>query len=180
MEVSFLGSAEGGPRLELDHEQFAYAGKFGMTNTGKAVASEGRELVGAASFNRDRTDETIAWIRYITIRSDRQSEGIGSWLLDVTAEHLLEDSELVKIAVNNPFAYRAAYKAGFGFTGARTGLAEVVLARPYSRSTEAYQCGLDVFRDRGNLSQDTRSALEDWQGDEKPPVLTAELRRSFN
>lgn len=174
MEVSFLGSAEGGPRLDLDHDRFAYAGKFVMTNTGKAVASRASEQVGAASFNRDRTDETVVWIRYITIRADCRGEGIGSWLLAVTSGHLLEDNELVKIAVNNPFAYRASYKAGFVFTGVRTGLAEVVLARPDERSREAYQRGLDFFLEREDLSSDTRSTLENWRVDDPPPVVTAE------
>ena len=56
------------------------------------------------------------------------------------------------IAVNNPFAYEALYRAGFGFTGRETGLAELLLERPTDapadRPAAAYREGLDRFRER--------------------------------
>ena len=41
MEYVVLGWPSDGPTLRLDYRQFAYAGKFVMSNTGKAVAYEG-------------------------------------------------------------------------------------------------------------------------------------------
>jgi hypothetical protein len=51
------------------------------------------------------------------------------------------------IAVNNPFAYVAAVKAGFGYTGEETGIAELVMAWP-SHSEDRYEAGLGRFEDR--------------------------------
>jgi len=63
----------------------------------------------------------------------------------------------VKIAVNNPFAYEACYRAGFAFTGETTGIAELVLAwTPGSDADEdsdSYGDGLDRFRER-DLSEE--------------------------
>lgn len=173
MEFDIRGDADGGPSLRLDHEDFAYAGKFVMSNTGKAVAEEGGELVAAAAFNRDRTDPEVAWIRYVTVRSDRRGEGVGSNLLAFTVEHLRSDHDRVRIAVNNPFAYEAAYKAGFGYTGDRTGLAELVLERPDDRSQAAYRAGLDVYRTRDGLSADAAAFLGGRDGS-VPPLIARE------
>lgn len=151
-----------GPRLQLDHEAFAYAGKFVMTNTGKAVIEEDREILGAVAFNRDRTDEEIWWCRYITVRTDRRGEGIGASLLESVAEQLLRraDATRVKIAVNNPFAYEASYKAGFGYSGEQTGIAELVLTRPSPQDPQMYLRGLEEYRDRDDLSAAERSFVE--------------------
>ena len=71
----------------------------------------------------------------------------------------------VKIAVNNPFAYEALYKAGFGFTGERTGIAELVLERPHDTDATAYRAGLARYRER-DLSGAERSFLD---GRSEPP-----------
>ena len=163
-----LGGPEGGPALDLDHRRFRYAGKFVMTSTGKAVVREDGTPVGAAAFNRDRTDPGTAWIRYVTVRDDRRGNGIGADLADRTAAHLLRDAARVKIAVNNPFAYEALYKAGFGYTGERTGLAELVLARPGDRSVAAYRAGLAAFRERDDLAAEEVAFL-DRKSDGGPP-----------
>jgi GNAT superfamily N-acetyltransferase len=117
--------------LELDADEFAYAGKFRVPSR-KAVtrSDDGESIVAAISFSRDRADEDAVRVRYVTVREDRRGEGVGSSLLDFTAERLLEENGAVRISVNNPFSYAAARKAGFGWTGEETGLAELVMERP--------------------------------------------------
>jgi GNAT superfamily N-acetyltransferase len=161
MDVVVLGTAEEGPSLRLDHEVFAYAGKFVMTTTGKALAREKGSVIGAAAFNRDRTDESTVWVRYITVRKKRRGEGVGPVLLGELADRLLSDGgpgpcSRVRIAVNNPFAYEAAYKAGFGYVGEGTGVAELVLERPGGRDRDLYRRGIELFADRSGLTRDER------------------------
>jgi len=149
MEYALLGWPPDGPTLELDYRSFSYAGKFVMSSTGKAVGRSDGAIVGAVAFNEDRTDETTLWFRYVTVREDRRGEGIGPELLAFALDCAARRGyEQVKIAVNNPFAYQAAYRAGFGFTGETTGIAELVLAWPADRSRQTYQAGLDRYRDR--------------------------------
>ncbi len=151
MDVELLGWPADGPTLDLDHERFAYAGKFVMSSTGKVVARDGDELVGAVAFNADRTDDGTCWLRYVTVRRDRQGEGIGPRLLAVAREAVVDGGyERVTIAVNNPLAYDASYRAGFRFTGEETGIAELVLAwSPGDGDAGAsYEAGLRRFAER--------------------------------
>ena len=151
MECAVLGWPPDGPTLRLDHERFAYAGKFVMSATGTAVARAGDEIVGAVAFSPDRTDEAVLRLRYVTVRRDRQGEGIGPRLLRFVADRARDrDFANCLIAVNNPAAYEAAYRAGFAFTGEETGVAELVLADACGteRSPERYREGLDVFAAR--------------------------------
>jgi len=203
MEFALLGWPAAGPTLRLDFREFSYAGKFVMSNTGKAVVrdpwgpraapptvdadverpepgSEGdpfeRDVVAAAAFNEDRTDPGVLWIRYITTRHDRRGEGIGARLAAFVAERAAERGyRRCRIAVNNPFAYHALYKAGFVFTGRETGLAELVLERPGERDAATYQCGLDTFRtdEERDLSDDERSFLDRHEDDGAPPLVSA-------
>lgn len=188
MQYAVLGGPGDGPTLRLDWRAFSYAGKFVMSNTGKAVAYEGRTLaerddwppaareaddpledvVAAVSFNDDRTDPATAWLRYVTVREDRRGDGVGARLSAFAADHLLADHDRVKIAVNNPFAYEALHKAGFGFTGEETGIAELVLQRPCADRAGAYQAGLDRYRER-DLS-DAESAFLARKADASPPL----------
>jgi GNAT superfamily N-acetyltransferase len=118
--------------LELDADEFAYAGKFRVSSR-KAVTrdeEESEDIVAALSFSYDRADDEAVRVRYITVREDRRREGIGSALLDFAAERLLKRYDRVRISVNNPYSYAAARKAGFGWTGEETGLAELVMERP--------------------------------------------------
>jgi len=164
MEFAVLGWPPDGPALRLDHRRFAYAGKFVMTTTGKAVAraaggdADAPDAVGddggfdaplaAVAFNRDRTDPGALWLRYVTVREDRRGEGIGPRLCAFLAARARDRGvDRLRIAVNNPFAYEALYKAGFGYTGERTGLAELVLERPPPPGAD-YAAGLDAFRER--------------------------------
>lgn len=146
MEFALLGWPDAGPTLDLDHREFAYAGKFVMSSTGKAVARDGDAVVAAVAFSADRTDDTVAWLRYVTVRADRRGEGLGPRLLAFATAALHERHAEVRIAVNNPFAYEAASKVGFGWTGEETGLAELVMAHPSDRGR--YADGLDVYRER--------------------------------
>ena len=170
MKAELLGWPPDGPKLELDYRRFSYAGKFVMTNTGKAVLREGEEIRAAAAFNEDRTDSTCLWIRYITTHTDYRGEGIGTRLLQFVRERARKRGyERVRIAVNNPFAYEACYRAGFSYTGRETGLAELVLEAPGERSKERYQRGFDAFRGR-DASDGERSFL-DRKRDADPPTV---------
>jgi GNAT superfamily N-acetyltransferase len=217
VEIEILAWPSDGPKLRLDHERFAYAGKFVMTNTGKAVARErphgvgvhgveadaadddvrdeavdggddapeeggadrvheanGEErILAAAAFNADRTDSETLWLRYVTVARERRGDGIGPRLCAFVAGRALDRGyERVRIAVNNPYAYEALYKAGFGFTGEETGIAELVLERPGDRSTERYRAGLSRFRDR-DLT-DEESAFLDARRGTGPPAIRDE------
>jgi GNAT superfamily N-acetyltransferase len=179
MEYAVCGWPEDGPTLRLDYREFAYAGKFVMSATGKAVVrdpertSEGKwdeEIIAAVAFNADRTDSRALWLRYITVRADRRGGGLGARLAAfITERALARGYERLRIAVNNPFAYEALYKAGFGYTGRETGLAELVLEHPLERSRSAYQAGLDVYRDR-DLTEDEEDFLKS-RIDANPPAM---------
>ena len=200
MQFELLGWPAEGPTLALDYRRFSYAGKFVMSATGKAVVREAgagdaapaehdadtladhggadtRDVVAAAAFDADRTDETVCRIRYITVREDRRGEGIGPRLAAFVAERARERGfERARIAVNNPFAYQALYRAGFRFIGEETGVAELVLDRPFGnetpRSRERYQAGLDVYRDR-ELAEEERSFLDAKREADPPSVVDA-------
>ncbi|ELZ27433.1 N-acetyltransferase GCN5 [Halosimplex carlsbadense 2-9-1] len=203
MEYVLLGWPEAGPTLTLDWQRFSYAGKFVMSNTGKAVVRTGEvagppvtddgdaaaDVVAAAAFNEDRTDSSVCWIRYITVREDRRGDGIGPDLAAFVAARARDRGyDRARIAVNNPFAYQALYRAGFAFTGEETGVAELVLDRPLGegsgatdagrpaadRSRSTYQAGLDIYRERAEtddgpgLSADEREFLVE-KGNSGPP-----------
>jgi GNAT superfamily N-acetyltransferase len=212
MQFELLGWPAEGPTLALDYRRFSYAGKFVMSATGKAVVREAgagdaapaehdadtladhggadtRDVVAAAAFDADRTDETVCRIRYITVREDRRGEGIGARLAAFVAERARERGfERARIAVNNPFAYQALYRAGFHFTGDETGVAELVLDRPLEddarqvadRSRERYQAGLDRYRERDrspdepDLSTDERTFLDEKRGADPPAPVALE------
>lgn len=162
MKFELLGRPPDGPTLSLDYREFAYAGKFVMSSTGKTVAREGGEILGALAFSPDHDDPAVVHLRYVTVRDDRQGEGIGSRLLRFSAETLQgAPYETVTIAVNNPLAYQACYRAGFAFTGRETGIAELVMTYTPDehRSSRAYRDGLKRFEER-DLPQPQQAALE--------------------
>ena len=172
MEFALLGWPEDGHSLRLDYRQFAYAGKFVMTSTGKAVIGDDGVVV-AAAFDADRTDAETLCIRYITVRQDRQGERLGPRLLAFVRERAAERGyDRVTIGVNNPFSYQAAYRAGFCFTGTQQGLAELTLVWPGDRGTDRYQDGLELFRER-ELSDAESSFLADKRGSEPPALVAA-------
>jgi len=167
VEYELLGWPSDGPTLRLDHERFSYAGKFVMSNTGKAVARDDRidddPIVAAVAFNEDRTDPKTLWFRYVTVARDRRGEGIGPQLLGRVREWAIDRGyDRLTIAVNNPFAYEALYRTGFVYTGEQTGIAELVLEYVPDGPTpsrDQYQTGLDLFRDR-ELSTDEEAFLD--------------------
>ncbi|WP_276281217.1 GNAT family N-acetyltransferase [Halorussus caseinilyticus] len=196
MEYALVGWSEDEPRIRLDHREFSYAGKFVMSNTGNAVARdpetvesererdpesdggtdtdwlEDDRIVAAIAFNEDRTDSATAWLRYVTVRRDRRGEGIGARLAGFATARLRERGyDRVQIAVNNAFAYHALYKAGFGYTGDQTGLAELVLAAPADRTAEGYQSGLDAYREREDLTTAERDFLAAKADTDPPDVI---------
>ncbi|WP_423750547.1 GNAT family N-acetyltransferase [Salinirarus marinus] len=176
-----LGWPPDGPQLRLDYRRFRYAGKFVMSNTGKAVAcdpdatreGEYDAALAAVAFNEDRTDPATWWLRYITVRDDLRGEGLGARLAAFAADRIeSRGGDRIRIAVNNPFAYQALYKAGFGFTGEETGIAELVLERPDPRDTEAYQSGLDRYRTR-DPGDPEATFLDDKRGASPPGRVDA-------
>ncbi len=202
METVLLGWPSEGPTLRLDYRRFSYAGKFVMSTTGKAIVREPAEdrtesvdgsdsrgtgasadagrfdddVLAAVAFNADRTDKKTLWLRYVTVRDDRRGEGLGPRLCAFVADRAkARGYDRLKIAVNNPFAYEALYRAGFVFSGETTGLAELVLVRsidgsPRGRSKRTYQSGLDRYRDR-DLSADERAFLERKRGTSPPETI---------
>jgi GNAT superfamily N-acetyltransferase len=169
MEYTVLGWPEDGPTLRLDYRQFSYAGKFVMSTTGKAVARDDDTILAAVAFNEDRTDPNTLWLRYITTRKDHRGEGIGTRLAAFITDHAhVYGYDRVSIAVNNPFAYHALHKAGFGFTGERTGIAELVLEHPSDRTS--YPEGLDEFRER-DLSDEEQTFLDTKSAERPPPII---------
>ncbi|WP_436347730.1 GNAT family N-acetyltransferase [Natronorubrum sp. FCH18a] len=199
MEYELLGWPPDGPKLRLDYERFSYAGKFVMTNTGKAVARDATAaidenasaaeidgsavetpIVAAVAFNEDRTDEGTLWLRYVTVERSRRGEGIGPELLALVRDRAVERGyDRLRIAVNNPFAYEALYRTGFAYTGETTGIAELILEYPTpidgaDRSErERYQAGLEEFRDR-DLSDEEESFLESRRDGGPPGVGSAD------
>ena len=160
MEYAVCGWPDDGPTLSLDYRTFVYAGKFVMSRTGKAIARDpeaGEDgIVGAVAFDEDRTDPETLRLRYITVHAERRGEGIGARLAAFIAERALARGyDRVRIAVNNPFAYEALSKAGFGYTGEETGIAELVLDYPAERTRAAYQDGLDTYRGRDLSAAET-------------------------
>ncbi len=169
MQFECLGSEADGPTLRLDHTEFAYAGKFVMSRTGKTAVREDGDLLGAVAFSEDNADPETVHLRYVTIREDRRGEGIGPQLLRFTAEQL-DTYEQVVIAVNNPIAYEACYRAGFAYTGEQTGIAELRLRYgPENRDAEQYREGFAVFRER-DLPPEQERVCEQY-GDELPSVV---------
>jgi len=181
MEFVLLGWPPDGPTLRLDYRCFAYAGKFVLGTTGKAAVRDGDadptteyddHLLAAASVSPDRTDDDCLCVRYVTVRDDRQGEGLGARLLAFVADRAADRYDRVRIAVNNPAAYVAAHRAGFGFTGRETGLAELVCERPADRpaprDADAYRAGLDRYRER-DLATDDVARLDE-KAAAGPPV----------
>jgi GNAT superfamily N-acetyltransferase len=194
MEFVLLGWPDDGPTLRLNYRRFAYAGKFVMSNTGKAVVrgtdaasvpsgeyEADADVVAAVAFNEDRTDDGTLWLRYVTVREDRKGENLGPRLCAFVVDRAAERGyDRLRIAVNNPFAYEALHEAGFAWTGETTGLAELVLERPADRpagpTRETYQRGLDRFRERDLGDAETAFlAARDGTG---PPPPTASSTES--
>jgi GNAT superfamily N-acetyltransferase len=178
MGLELLGWPAEGPTLRLDHREFSYAGKFVMSNTGKAVTREGDAVVAAVAFNEDRTDPDRLWLRYVTVRADRRGEGIGPELVEFVVEAAADRGySTARIAVNNPFAYQALRKAGFGFTGETTGIAELVLERPTRTPApldpRRYRSGLELFADR-ELSATEREFVETARAEGPPRTATTD------
>jgi GNAT superfamily N-acetyltransferase len=161
VEFERLGGPDDGVTLELDYREFAYAGKFVMSDTGKTVARADGETVGAVSFSPDRSDADVVRLRYVTVREDRRGEGIGARLLRFAADQLSGQYGAVMIAVNNPVAYRSCYRAGFQSTGTERGIAELDLRYEPAgqRDERRYREGLAVFATR-DLPPDQQRCLE--------------------
>lgn len=155
--VGWYGDA---PPLGLDHEEFAYAGKFDG-NEGKFVTRDNGAVVAALSFSPDHAHENGVRVRYFAVRKGRRGKGIGTSLLRHASDRLLEERgyERVRISVNNPFAYESAQAAGFGWTGETSGIAELVMERP-APDDDRYEEGLRVFAER-DLSEEKESFVRE-------------------
>ncbi|MCU4974554.1 GNAT family N-acetyltransferase [Halobacteria archaeon AArc-m2/3/4] len=198
-EIQILGWPPDGPTLRLDYREFSYAGKFVMSNTGKAVArtaetiaeteaaerADGEfetDVVAAVAFNEDRTDPDTLWLRYVTVRADLRGNGIGPQLVRHVRDRAVERGyERLRIAVNNPYAYEALSRVGFAYTGETTGIAELLLE--YSSSVEPnddtgddphtpeerYRHGLETFLEADRDLTDGEVAFCEAKLDRGPP-----------
>jgi GNAT superfamily N-acetyltransferase len=201
MEYALVCPPDEGTTLRLDYRAFAYAGKFVVGAPGKSVirTPDGspaapdwepdeplpktvdpeafdEDVVAAVSFSADRTDPATCRLRYVTVHAARRGEGIGPRLIGETVADLAAARfDRVRIAVNNPFAYEACHKCGFAYTGERTGLAELELARPAAAAVsvdpERYREGLRAFRETdGELSRAERRFVAERLERGPPPV----------
>ncbi|MFB6236712.1 MAG: GNAT family N-acetyltransferase [Halopenitus sp.] len=195
MEFALLGWPEDEPTLRLDYRAFSYAGKFVTGGTGIAVLRPGDpvafdadqplpdgldpaafadDVAAAVAFSPDRTEPETLWLRYVTVHAARRGEGLGPELIGEVVDRAADRGyERARIGVNNPFAYEALHKAGFGFTGRETGIAELVLERPLDAPAtvdrETYQAGLDRFRDRDRELSSAEKAFLDARAEGGPP-----------
>jgi ribosomal protein S18 acetylase RimI-like enzyme len=175
METELLGWPEDEPTLSLDYRTFSYAGKFVMSNTGKAVCRENGAVVGAVAFNEDRTQRDRLWLRYVTVHEEYRGRGIAPQLVTfVLGEAASRGYATVRIAVNNPYAYQALQKAGFRFTGETTGIAELVLERPTNEvpppDPDRYREGIELFEER-ELTEEEVAFLQTARTSGPPGVL---------
>ena len=102
---------------------------------------------------------------------DRRGERVGPRICAFVARRSRDRGfERARIAVNNPFAYEALYRAGFGYTGERTGIAELVLERPdpTGRATDRYRAGFGPFSERD--LPDEAAAFVAERADGTPPA----------
>ena len=77
MEYELLGWPPDGPKLRLDYRRFSYAGKFVMTNTGKAVARD------PAGGNAGETDGEDAGAEAVIDDDRRGTEAVdGEFVAD--------------------------------------------------------------------------------------------------
>lgn len=204
LRCEFLGWPETEPTVRLDYRRFSYAGKFVVGSTGKAVIRDAdrsagstlppiderlpeghserafdRSVLAAISFDEDRTDSDVLVFRYVTVRRDRRGEGLGPMLVRFVVDRAQKRGyDRCRIAVNNPFAYEALYRAGFAFTGETSGMAELVLERPTaapaSRDGDRYRAGLELFLDRETIQPRERSFLERRIDADSPTTLTSD------
>ena len=136
-----------------------------------------RSVLAALSFSADRTDDTTLCYRYVSVRADKRGNGLGPHLAAALTPHAVDRGyDRLRIAVNNPFAYEAMYRAGFAWTGRETGIAELVLERPAetpaSTTYEQYQSGLDIYRNRDYDGPES-TFLANRQGSDPPELHTA-------
>lgn len=174
MEFVFLGWPADGPQLRLDYRVFPYAGKFVMTTTGKTIAREGELVCGAVCFNEDRTTPDRSWIRYVTVRRGRRGERVGPRLVSATTKHLHEAGySAVAIAVNNPYAYVAMHRAGFGFSGDTTGIAEVVLTTAAAREPARFRAGMAVLCAQARPDPPALEYVAQWMRRDPPDLVNS-------
>lgn len=127
-------------------------------------------VLAAASFDEDRAAENALRIRYVSVRDALRGEGIGPKLLAFVVDRAgVQGFDRVRIGVNNPIAYQACYRAGFGFTGEESGMGELVLEAPPAdgRSDERYREGLKRFADR-DLPPAQLAVVERHENDDPP------------
>lgn len=181
-EYVLLGRPGDEVSLVLDHREFAYAGKFRVASTGKAVVRDPARADGdgeyddsvlaAVAFEPGRVDDSVLWLRYVDVRAGHRGAGLGARLCRFVREQTREQYPEARIAVNNAFSYHAVHKAGFGWTGETGGLAELLCSTDAPRTRERYQAGLDEFRAR-NPSEDERSFLAAKGGADPPALVEA-------
>ena len=160
---------------ESDRDQSMHAD----ANTNHPTESDpyDHSVLAALSFSADRTDDTTLCYRYVSVRSDKRGSGLGPRLAASLTPHAVDRGyDRLRIAVNNPFAYEAMYRAGFAWTGRETGIAELVLERPAeipaTTTYEQYQSGLTEYRKR-DYDDPESTFLANRQETDPPALHTA-------
>ncbi len=142
--------------LDLDHETFPFAGRFGRTRTGTAVVSVGDEVVAAIAFSPDRRDDTRCRVRHWAVRRDRQGVGHGPSIADRFADWALTTGyRSVAVGAETPYAAVALDRAGYAYAGERGPQGEVVFVRPASAPSHTLADALTALLD-GDLPEAQR------------------------
>ena len=162
--------------LDLPQEEFAYAGQYRMQRYGKAILTRRPErptaaaaIIAALTTDRHRIHHDRMVVRTIDVRRAERGNGWGPLLLrSVAHAYSTAGFDTVQINTNNPFAYIAACKAGFGWTGRTTGLAELIMTRPTDRPTRwsrgRFIAGLSLYR-HPRLDAAGRRLIARYRGD---------------
>ena|GEM_PF-2318745 len=158
--VPVLLGLEEAPPLDLATEEFAYAGQYRLRRYGKAVLTSrpdrptrAVDIVAAVTIDRHRLHPDRLVVRRVDVRRAHRGHGWGPALLaSLLPVAAAEGFRTVQANVNNPFAYVAATKAGFAWTGRTTGLAELIMRRPTDHPASCvdgrFIAGLTMFRRR--------------------------------
>jgi hypothetical protein len=185
-EITASTAADAHPGTnESEQTQSVYADTDTDTDNNNNIAGSDpydHSVLAALSFSADRTAETTLCYRYVTVRADKRGNGLGPQLAASLTPHAVNRGyERLRIAVNNPFAYEAMYRAGFAWTGRETGIAELVLERPAetpaTTTREQYQSGFDKYRNRDY--DDPESAFLASQQENDPPELHAAVDSTY-
>lgn len=161
MDVVHASAPGDDPDVELDHGRFPYAGKLTTRDVGLILGRDRGEVVAAASYSIDRTDEDRCVIRYIAVRRDRQGEGLGTELLAATPGILFDRRfDSIKMAARSPYALVAAVRAGFCVIEERAPDGSPFVSYPPTTASGSLESGFTALQ-KLSLTADHREYIAD-------------------